>query len=131
MTSSSAKWLTAAAVAFAMCGGGAAWAEQYRVVASDTATICQSGTKTDAMVAEGRDDVEVAMAEGDTLNTAVCVAEGSQSNLHVQWQAAGVWKSSGNIGNGCAEILGASNVLVRAVETDFVQSATYYTCAKE
>lgn len=130
MTSSSTKWMLPAVVAIVLCGN-AAWAEQYRVVASDTATICQSGTKTDAMVAEGRDDVVVAAAEGDTLNTAVCVAEGSQSNLHVQWRAAGAWKSSGNIGAGCAEILGASNVLVRAVETNFVQSATYYTCAKE
>ena len=130
MTSSSTKWMAPAVVAIVLCSN-AAWAEQYRVVASDTATICQSGTKTDAMVAEGRDDVVVATAEGDTLNTAVCVAEGSQSNLHVQWRAAGAWKSSGNIGAGCAEILGASNVLVRAVETNFVQSATYYTCAKE
>lgn len=130
MASSSIKWMAPAAVAIALCSN-AAWAEQYKVVASDTATICQSGTKTDAMVAEGRDDVVVGTAEGDTLNTAVCVAEGSQSNMHVQWRAAGVWKSSGNIGAGCAEILGASNVLVRAVETNFVQSATYYTCAKE
>jgi len=119
------------AIAVSVCGGVAAQAEQYRVVPNDSATVCQSGTKTDPVVVEGRDDVTIAQAEGDTLNTAVCVGEGSQSNLHVQWKAGDAWKSTGNIGTGCAEILGASNVKVRAVETNFVQAATYYTCAKE
>ena len=65
------------------------------------------------------------------MNTAVCVGEGSQGNLHVQWKAGGAWKSTGNIGIGCAEILGASSVKVRAVESYLDQAVSYYTCSKE
>ena len=131
MTSSSAKWLTAMSVVLVACGGAAAWAEQYKVVASDSATICQSSTKTDPVVVEGPDDVTIAAADGDAVNAAVCVSDGSQSNLHIQWKAAGAWKSSGNLTHSCAEILGASVVMVRAVNTNDVQSATYYTCGLE
>ena len=65
------------------------------------------------------------------MNTAVCVGEGSQGNLHVQWKAGDAWKSTGNIGIGCAEILGASSVKVRAVESYLAQAVSYYTCTKE
>ncbi|HJR22470.1 MAG TPA: hypothetical protein VJ822_12660 [Dongiaceae bacterium] len=131
MKSSSTIRLGAIAVAAAVCGGVAAKAEQYRVVVSDSGTICESGTKSEPVVIEGRDVVTIAQAEGDTLNTAVCMGEGSQGNLHVQWKAGDIWKSTGNIGIGCAEILGASNVKVRAVEPYLVQAASYYTCTKE
>jgi len=72
-----------------------------------------------------------AQPESDTFNTAVCVGAGSQGNLHVQWKAGGAWKSTGNIGIGCAEILGASSVKVRAVESYTDQAMSYYTCSKE
>jgi hypothetical protein len=139
MKSSSAIRLAAIAVAASVCGGVAAKAEQYRVVPSDSGTICESGTKSEPVVIEERDVVTVAPPEGDTsaqpagdtLNTAVCVGEGSQGNLLVQWKAGDVWKSTGNIGIGCAEILGASNVKVRAVESYLDQPVSYYTCTKE
>jgi len=59
MKSSSAGRL-AITVAVAVCSGMAAQAEEYRVVASDSGTICQSGTKTDPVTIEGRDDVKIA-----------------------------------------------------------------------
>jgi hypothetical protein len=127
----SSKRLAALAVALAIFGGPAAWAEQYRVVATDAGTICDTGTKTEPVVIEGPDDVMIASAEGDSLNTAVCVSDGSQSNVHVQWRAGGAWKSTGNVIHSCVEILGASTVMVRAVDTGDVQSATYYTCGVE
>lgn len=139
MKSSSAIRLAAIAVAASVCGGVAAKAEQYRVVPSDSGTICESGTKSEPVVIEERDVVTIAppegdtsaQAEGDTFNTAVCVGEGSQGNLLVQWKAGDAWKSTGNIGIGCAEILGASNVKVRAVESYLDQPVSYYTCTKE
>ena len=131
MRYSSAKRVAAIAVAMAIFGGTAAWAEQYRGVASDAGTICDSSTKTAPVVVEGPDDVTIATAEGDSVNAAVCVSDGSQSNLHVQWKAGGAWKSTGNLADSCAEILGASTIKVRAVNTDNVQSATYYTCGVE
>jgi hypothetical protein len=131
MKHSSARRMAAIAVVTAIFGSQAAWAEQYRVVASDAGTICDTSAKTEPVVIEGPDDVTIATAEGDTVNTAVCVSDGSQSNLHVQWSAGGVWKSTGNLIHSCAEILGASTVKVRAVDTNAVQSATYYTCGVE
>jgi hypothetical protein len=144
MRSSSAIRLAAIAVAATVCAGVAAKAEQYRVVPSDSGTICESGTKSEPVVIEGRDVVTIAQPavaqaegdtsaqpEGDTLNTAVCVGEGSQGNLHVQWKAGDAWKSTGNIGIGCVEILGASSVKVRAVEPYLDEAVSYYTCTKE
>lgn len=131
MKSSSAKRMAAIVGALAIFGGTTAWAEQYRIVATDAGTICDSSTKSEPVVVEGPDDVMIASAEGDTLNTAVCVSDGSQSNLHVQWRANGAWKSSGNLSHSCAEILGASTVKVRAVNTGDIESASYFTCGVE
>ena len=63
MKSSSAIRLAAIAVAATVCGGVAAKAEQYRVVASDSGTICESGTKSEPVVIEGRDVVTIAPPE--------------------------------------------------------------------
>jgi hypothetical protein len=123
--------LGATAAAVALCCSLTAQAEEYRVMPSDTTTVCQSGGKTDWMVLEGPDDVSVARARGDKLNTAICVSDDSRSAVNIRWRANGYWKASGNIDNGCAEILGASHVKVRAVDTDFHQVATYYTCVQE
>ena len=60
MKSSSAIRLAAIAVAATVCGGVAAKAEQYRVVPSDSGTICESGTKSEPVVIEGRDVVTIA-----------------------------------------------------------------------
>ena len=63
MKSSSAIWLAAIAVAATVCGGVAAKAEQYRVVPSESGTICEFGTKSEPVVIEGRDVVTVAPPE--------------------------------------------------------------------
>lgn len=118
-------------VALAMLGSQTAQAEDYHVVNSDQATSCQAGTKTDWLTLQGPRDISIARADGDKLNVAVCVADDSPSNMHVQWKANGYWKSSGNIRNGCAEILGASAVKIRPVNTNFHENVTYFTCVKE
>ncbi|HEV8388728.1 MAG TPA: hypothetical protein VGQ35_02740, partial [Dongiaceae bacterium] len=102
-----------------------------RIVADDAASVCPAGAKADWTPLEGPRDVSIAHADGDTLNVAVCVAENSKSAVNVRWKANGYWKSSGNITDGCAEILGASKVKVRAVYTNFHQSATYNSCVQE
>jgi hypothetical protein len=122
--------LGAAVAAAALCCSLTAQAEEYRDLPSDNTTVCQSGTKSESMVLEGEDDVSVARADGDKLNTAICVGDDSVANI--RWKANGYWKTSGNITDGCAEILGASKVKVRAVDTGFYhQVATYYTCVQE
>ena len=123
--------LGAVAAAAAICFSLTAQAEEYRVMPSDSTTVCQSGAKTDWMVLEGPDDVLVARADGDKLNTAICVSDESRSAVNIRWRANGYWKTSGNLGNGCAEILGASKVKVRAVNTNFREIATYYRCVQE
>ena len=124
--------LGAAAVAAVLCCGLAAQAEEYRVLPSDSTTVCQSGTKTDWMVLEGPDDVSVARADGNKLNAAICVSDEDRNVVNIRWKANGYWKTSGNITDGCAEILGASKVKVRAVDTGFYhQVATYYSCVQE
>jgi hypothetical protein len=112
-------------------GGPAVLAEQYRVFDGETPAVCQSGTQSDPVTIEGDRDVKIARGAGDAVNAAVCVPEGSGGAIHVRWQTAGYWKSSGNIGHGCAEILGASKIKVRPVNTNFQQVATYYTCVQE
>src|SRR5262245_15311539 len=110
------------ALALAMLASPVALADQFRVTPDETGTICQSGTKSDPMTIEGPDEVNVTNA-GST-NAAICVSPDSVSAVHVNWDG----ESSGTVGHGCAEILGASNVRVRAVNTNFHESATYYTC---
>jgi hypothetical protein len=131
MEYTSAKRLGTIAVVLAVCGSSAAWGEQYQVVGSETGTICETGTKSEPAVIEGRDDVVIAGADSDTLNRAICVSDSDRNNVHIQWKASGSWKSSGNIGHGCAEILGASQIKVRPVATGLSETATYYTCSKE
>jgi hypothetical protein len=104
-------------------------AEEYRVVPGDKVTVCQAGTEADWMPLDGPRDVSVARADSDKLNVAVCAADGGAVN--VRWRANGYWKASGNITDGCAEILGASKVKVRAVTTNFHQSASYHACVQE
>jgi len=104
-------------------------AEEYRVVPSEKVTVCQAGTEADWVPLDGPRDVSVARADGDILNVAVCAADDGAVN--VRWRANGYWKASGNITDGCAEILGASKVKVRAVTTNFHQSASYHACVQE
>lgn len=122
------KSVPALAIALALLGSQAVHAEQYRTVAADSAAACQSGTKTEGTL-EGPEDVEIARADGDTVNAAICPGTGSV--LHVQWASGGSWKSSGNVSGGCAEIVGASEITVRAVSTNFHESATYSACLQE
>lgn len=121
----------ALALALATLGGPAALAEQYRVFDGETPAVCQSGTRSDAVTIEGEDDVKIARADQDTVNAAVCVPADAGGAIHVRWKAGGYWKSSGTIGHGCAEILGASKIKVRPVNTNFQEAATYYTCLQE
>jgi hypothetical protein len=108
-----------------------AQAEEYRIVAADAATACQSGEKSETMTLEGSRDASVARTDGDKLNVAVCVDPSSKSALNVRYRANSYWYSSGNVSEGCVEILGASRVKVRAVDTNFHQSAAYYSCVQE
>lgn len=118
-----------AVVAMAMGGSQLAQAEEFRLVPVDTASVCQSGTKTESMTLEGSGDTSIAQAEGDKLNVAVCT--GAESVVNVQWNAGGSWKSSGNVNSGCAEILGASDVKVRPVASGDHLTATYYSCVQQ
>lgn len=115
-------------VAVAVCGGQLAQAEEFRLVPIDTASVCQSGTKTESITLEGPGDTSIAQAEGDKLNVAVCT--GAESVVNVQWNAGGSWKSSGNVNSGCAEILGASDVKIRPVASGDHLTATYYSCVQ-
>jgi hypothetical protein len=125
---SSMTLLTAVAAA-AMGVGLAAQAEEYRVVPADHVTVCQVPAEADWVQLEGPRDVQVARADGDTLNAAVCA--GDDGAVNVRWRANGYWKTTGNIAGGCAEILGASKIKVRAVDTNFHQTAAYQACVQE
>jgi hypothetical protein len=123
--------VVALALGLALAGSLAASAEQFRVMPDESGTSCQSGAKSEVTTIEGPDDVKIVRAEGDSVNAAVCVSEGSKSAIHVRWKANSQWKSSGTIGQGCAEILGASKIKVRPVNTNWQESATYYTCVQQ
>ncbi len=120
----------ALALALTALGSPPALAEQYRVFDGGAPDVCQSGTRSDPVTIEGEDDVNVAREGEDSVNAVVCVPEGGGA-VHVRWKASGYWKSSGTIGDGCAEILGASEIKVRPVNTGFQPTATYYTCLQE
>jgi hypothetical protein len=122
--------LSAVAAAALIWQSQIAQAEEYRV-AADAATACKSGEKSETMTLDGPREASVARADGDKLNVAVCVDPGSKSAVHVRYRANSYWYSSGNISDGCVEILGASRVKVRAVDTNFHQTATYYSCVQE
>src|SRR5262245_14233553 len=107
-----------------------AQAEEYRV-GPDAATACKSGEKSETMTLDGPREASVARSDGDKLNVAVCVDPGSKSAVHVRYRANSYWYSSGNVSDGCVEILGASKVKVRAVDTNFHQVATYFSCVQQ
>jgi len=107
-----------------------ALAEDYRV-GPDAATACQSGEKSDTTTIDGPREASVARSDGDKLNVAVCVDPSSKSAVHVRYRANSYWYSSGNVSDGCVEILGTSRVKVRAVDTNFHQTATYSSCVQE
>lgn len=131
MTIDHTKTLVAAVAAAAVIWQcQVAQAEEYRV-AADAATVCQSGEKSDTTTLDGPREASVARADGDNLNVAVCVDPGSKGAVHVRYRANGYWYSSGNVSEGCVEILGASKVKVRAVDTNFHQTAMYYSCVQE
>lgn len=131
MTSMRVKALAAVSAAAIIWQVQIAQAEEYRIVGPDAASACQSGEKSDTMTLEGPRDVFVARADGDKLNVAVCVDPSSKSAVNVRYRANSRWSSSGNVSEGCVEILGASKVKVRAVNTNFHQTATYYSCVQE
>jgi hypothetical protein len=131
MKMTSTTMVPAVALALAMLGSSAAPAEEYRVFPGETAATCQSGAKSDMTTIDGEDEVKIARAKQDTVNAAICVSEDSMSGVNIRWKANGYWKSSGTISNGCAEILGASRIMVRPVSTNFHETATYYTCVQE
>jgi hypothetical protein len=131
MTIVHAKTLAAAVAATALIWQCQfAQAEEYRV-GPDAATACKSGEKSETTTLDGPREASVARANGDKLNVAVCVDPSSKSAVHVRYRANSYWYSSGNVSEGCVEILGASRVKVRAVDTNFHQTATYYSCVQE
>ena len=124
-------WTLSAVVAAAIIWQSQfAQAEEYRV-GPDAATACKSGEKSETMTLDGPRETSVARADRDKLNVAVCVDPNSKSAVHVRYRANSRWSSSGNVSEGCVEILGASKVKVRAVDTNFHQTATYYSCVQE
>ena len=125
-----ARSLSALVAAASISAAAVAQAEEYRLLPSEPGT-CQQGEKSDWMVLEGPHDVSVARAHGDTVNTAICVDDDKKQAVNIRWKANGYWKTSGTVSHGCAEILGASKVKVRAVNTNFHETATYYSCVKE
>jgi len=126
-----ARMLPAIVAAAVLWQAQIAQAEEYRIVVADAATACKSGEKSDTMTLEGSRDASVARADGDKLNVAVCVDPSSKSAVNVRYRANSYWYSSGNVSEGCVEILGASKVSVRAVDTNFHQIAAYYSCVQE
>ena len=126
-----ARALAAILAAAVICQSQIAQAEEYRIVAADAATACQSGEKSETMTLEGSRDASVARTDGDKLNVAVCVDPSSKSALNVRYRANSYWYSSGNVSEGCVEILAASRVKVRAVDTNFHQTAAYYSCVQQ
>lgn len=122
--------LSAVAAAAIIWQSQFAQAEEYRV-GPDAATACKSGEKLETMTLDGPRESSIARADGDKLNVAVCVDPGSKSAVHVRYRANSYWYSSGNVSEGCVEILGTSKVKVRAVDTNFHQIATYYSCVQE
>ena len=123
--------LSAVAAAAVIFQSQFAQAEEYRIVAADAATACKSGEKSDTMTLDGPRDASVARADGDKLNVAVCVEDNGKSAVNVRWRANSRWSSTGNISEGCVEILGVSKVKVHAVDTNFHQTADYYSCVQE
>ena len=130
MINARATALSALVAGALICQSQFAQAEEYRV-APDAATACKSGEKSDAMTVDGPREASVARADGDKLNVAVCVDPSSKSAVHVRYRANSRWSSSGNVSEGCVEILGVSKVKVRAVDTNFHQTAAYYACVQE
>ena len=122
--------LSAVAAAAMILQSPFAQAEDYRV-GPDAATACQSGEKSDTTTIDGPREASVARSDGDKLNVAVCVDPSSKSAVHVRYRANSYWYSSGNVSDGCVEILGTSRVKVRAVDTNFHQTATYSSCVQE
>lgn len=122
--------LSAVAAAAMILQSPFALAEDYRV-GPDAATACQSGEKSDTTTIDGPREASVARSDGDKLNVAVCVDPSSKSAVHVRYRANSYWYSSGNVSDGCVEILGTSRVKVRAVDTNFHQTAMYYSCVQE
>jgi hypothetical protein len=130
MTRAHVRTLPAIAAAALIWQSQIAQAEEYRV-GPDAATACKSGEQSETTTLEGPREASVARADGDKLNVAVCVDPSSKSAVHVRYRANSYWYSSGNVSEGCVEILGASKVKVRAVDTNFHQIATYFSCVQE
>jgi hypothetical protein len=103
-------------------------AEDYKVTGNPD-TLC-TGAKSDALTLEGPRDVWLTQKHDEQSDVTVCVPADSPGNVYVQWKSAGYWKGSGIMRNGCAEIQGSRSVKIRAVETNFHDTATYYTCSK-
>ena len=119
------------ALTLVMLGAIASWqasADEYQVT-GNADTLC-SGTKSDVLTLSGPRDVWLTQKGDDLANVTVCVPDDSPGNAFVQWKSAGYWKASGIMRNGCAKIEGARSVKIRAVQTNFHETATYYTCSQ-
>lgn len=95
----------------------------------DSSGVCPESA-ADVQTVSGSDDVFVLQEGNDTATFTVCVPNDSPGNVLIQWGADRSWKNAGNVGTGCVEIQHPKSVKVRAVETNFHDTATYYTCPK-
>jgi hypothetical protein len=119
---------TVAIILFAATSLGAvqATAQEY-LTTGDPGQVC-SGAKSDVQILSGSDDVFVTREGANNATVTVCVPDDSPGNVLIQWGADHSWKNSGNFRNSCAVIQQATAVKVRAVPTNFHDTATYYTC---
>ena len=120
--------LALALVTIGMFAALPAAAEDYRVTGKPD-TLC-TGAKSDVLTLSGPRDVWLTQKDDEQSNVTVCVPDDSPGNAFVQWKSAGYWKGSGIMRNGCAQIQGARSVKIRAVQTNFHDTATYYTCSQ-
>ena len=117
-----------AALAAASLSAASASAEEYRTT-GDFGQACP-GEKSEIQTISGRDDLFLTPEDASNTAMTVCVPDDSPGNLLVQWGADRSWMNTGNLRNGCALLQGVRSVKVRAVPTNFQETATYYTCAQ-
>jgi len=103
-------------------------AEEYRAT-GDFDQACP-GEKSEVQTLSGQDDVLLTPEDASNTTLTVCVPNDSPGNVLVQWGADRTWTNSGNLRNGCAVLQGVRSVKARAVTTNDLNEATYYTCAQ-
>ena len=119
--------MTAAVTGAITLGAGPASAVTFRIT-GDFDQVCKSGNKSELQSVSGTRDVFLTHQRTGPNAITVCVPSDSPGNALVQWGSHRVWRNTGNLRNACVELTNANSVKVRAVNTNFRQYATFYTC---